>query len=236
MLIVANPCFGLDFAAVAEIRAADHGARNRGAAVLLVSEDLDEILELADRIVVIFDGRLVYEARASDADRLDIGRHMAGMPRRLRLLLRPLPPCLSRSAHAVSLPQLAPACARLEAGGGPSRAALCFETHAAQPCLWRWMCVVAAMLLSMRAERERSCCRAVTPSHHGLVPLQADAQHLVGIALPPVLRRRKSRPRCGRDSRSPPPWRGCARRSMTPSPIMPRSSSRSVVGTSQSQT
>jgi ABC-type uncharacterized transport system ATPase subunit len=52
--------------------------RNRGAAVLLVSEDLDELLELADRIVVIFNGRFVYEAQASESDPLDIGRHMAG--------------------------------------------------------------------------------------------------------------------------------------------------------------
>jgi simple sugar transport system ATP-binding protein len=78
VLIAANPCFGLDFAAVAQIHAEIVAARNRGAAVLLVSEDLDELLELADRIVVIFNGRLVYEARASDADPLDIGRHMAG--------------------------------------------------------------------------------------------------------------------------------------------------------------
>ena len=65
MLIAANPCFGLDFAAVAEIRAQIVAARNRGAAVLLVSEDLDEILELSDRIVVMFDGRIVYETRAA---------------------------------------------------------------------------------------------------------------------------------------------------------------------------
>jgi flagellar biosynthesis protein FlhF len=50
VLIVANPCFGLDFASVAEIRAQIMEQRNRGAAVLLVSEDLDEILELADRV------------------------------------------------------------------------------------------------------------------------------------------------------------------------------------------
>jgi general nucleoside transport system ATP-binding protein len=46
--------------------------------VLLVSEDLDELIELADRIVVIFNGEFVYETRASDADPLAIGRHMAG--------------------------------------------------------------------------------------------------------------------------------------------------------------
>jgi general nucleoside transport system ATP-binding protein len=53
-------------------------ARNRGAAVLLVSEDLDELLELSDRLVVIFHGQFVYEARASEADLTEIGRHMAG--------------------------------------------------------------------------------------------------------------------------------------------------------------
>ena len=78
VLIAANPCFGLDFAAVAEIRAEIMAARNRGAAVLLVSEDLDEMLELSDRIVVMFHGQFVYEARASEADITDIGRHMAG--------------------------------------------------------------------------------------------------------------------------------------------------------------
>jgi general nucleoside transport system ATP-binding protein len=78
VLIAANPCFGLDFAAVAQIHAEIMAARNRGAAVLLVSEDLDELLELSDRLVVMFHGRLVYETRASDADLTEIGRHMAG--------------------------------------------------------------------------------------------------------------------------------------------------------------
>jgi simple sugar transport system ATP-binding protein len=78
ILIAANPCFGLDFAAVAQIHAEIMAVRNRGAAVLLVSEDLDELLELADRIVVMFNGNLVYEVRASDADLTEIGRHMAG--------------------------------------------------------------------------------------------------------------------------------------------------------------
>ncbi len=78
VLIAADPCFGLDFAAVAQIRAEIMDARNKGAAVLLVSSDLDEILELADRIVVIFHGALVYEALAREADFTAIGRHMAG--------------------------------------------------------------------------------------------------------------------------------------------------------------
>jgi hypothetical protein len=52
--------------------------RNRGAAVLPVSEDLDELLELSDRLIVMFHGRFVYEARASEANLTEIGRHMAG--------------------------------------------------------------------------------------------------------------------------------------------------------------
>ena len=43
-----------------------------------MSEDLDELLELADRIVVMFNGRFVYETTASTADLTEIGRHTAG--------------------------------------------------------------------------------------------------------------------------------------------------------------
>lgn len=78
VLVAANPCFGLDFKAVAEIRSQIMEARNRGAAVLLVSEDLDEILELADRILVISTGRIVFETRTEEANRQVIGSHMAG--------------------------------------------------------------------------------------------------------------------------------------------------------------
>ncbi|WP_322048332.1 ABC transporter ATP-binding protein [Paraburkholderia sp. J67] len=78
VLIVANPVFGLDFASVADIHARILAARDAGAAVLLVSEDLDELLELADRIAVISQGRLVFETAVENADRVVLGRHMAG--------------------------------------------------------------------------------------------------------------------------------------------------------------
>ncbi|MFM0237739.1 ABC transporter ATP-binding protein [Paraburkholderia phytofirmans] len=78
VLIVANPVFGLDFASVADIHARLMAARDAGAAVLLVSEDLDELLELADRIMVIAEGELVYETPAARADRTVLGQHMAG--------------------------------------------------------------------------------------------------------------------------------------------------------------
>ncbi|MDB5506447.1 MAG: transporter ATP-binding protein [Devosia sp.] len=78
VLIVANPCFGLDFASVAEIRSQIMEQRNRGAAVLLVSEDLDEILELADRVAVMSGGTINYISPVEDTDRNIIGQHMAG--------------------------------------------------------------------------------------------------------------------------------------------------------------
>jgi simple sugar transport system ATP-binding protein len=77
VLIAQNPCVGLDFAATSEIRAQIVAARNRGAAILLVSEDLDELLELADRIAVMFEGRIVYETERGKADVQAIGLAMA---------------------------------------------------------------------------------------------------------------------------------------------------------------
>ncbi|MCL1470293.1 ABC transporter ATP-binding protein [Argonema antarcticum] len=78
LLIAANPCFGLDFAAVEFIHGQIVSARNRGVAVLLVSEDLDEILKLSDRILVISEGKFVYESEIKDADFATIGQRMAG--------------------------------------------------------------------------------------------------------------------------------------------------------------
>jgi ABC-type uncharacterized transport system ATPase subunit len=78
VLIAANPVFGLDFAAVKEIHTRIRGVRNKGGAVLLISEDLDELLELADRIVVMSEGRVVFETLAADAERHVLGAHMGG--------------------------------------------------------------------------------------------------------------------------------------------------------------
>ena len=78
LLIISNPCFGLDFSAVAEIRARIIAARNAGAAVLLMSEDLDEIMELADQVLVMSEGRIAYERPVADADIAEIGHRMGG--------------------------------------------------------------------------------------------------------------------------------------------------------------
>ena len=78
VLVVANPCFGLDFGAVADIHQQIMAARNKGAAVLLISEDLDEILELSDRLLVISNGKLVYQTTPPQAELSTIGKYMAG--------------------------------------------------------------------------------------------------------------------------------------------------------------
>jgi simple sugar transport system ATP-binding protein len=78
LLIAANPCFGLDFAAVSEIRSRIMAARNAGSGVLLVSADLEEIFALSDRILVMSEGRIVHETPAASANVAEIGRHMAG--------------------------------------------------------------------------------------------------------------------------------------------------------------
>ncbi|MEM6451264.1 MAG: ABC transporter ATP-binding protein [Cyanobacteria bacterium P01_D01_bin.105] len=78
LLVAANPCFGLDFSAVEFIHNAIVDARNRGVAVLLVSEDLDELMGLCDRIHVISGGKLVYESAIDKADLTIIGQRMAG--------------------------------------------------------------------------------------------------------------------------------------------------------------
>jgi simple sugar transport system ATP-binding protein len=52
--------------------------KQKGAGVLLISEDVDELLELSDRIVVMSEGRIVFETPAGNADRQQIGAHMGG--------------------------------------------------------------------------------------------------------------------------------------------------------------
>jgi general nucleoside transport system ATP-binding protein len=78
VLIAANPVFGLDFAAVGEIHARLREVRAKGAGVLLISEDLDELLEMADRIVVMSEGHIVFEVATDQADRHVLGAHMGG--------------------------------------------------------------------------------------------------------------------------------------------------------------
>jgi simple sugar transport system ATP-binding protein len=79
VIVMANPCVGLDVAAVAEIHGRIVAASRAGAAVLIASEDLDELLSFAKRILVMFDGQIVLETAANDEARQVIGKAMAGV-------------------------------------------------------------------------------------------------------------------------------------------------------------
>lgn len=79
LLIAAQPTRGVDVGAAQGLRQALVSMRDAGGAVLLLSADLDEVLELADRIVVMFEGRIVAHFRAGQADRMTLGRYMTGL-------------------------------------------------------------------------------------------------------------------------------------------------------------
>jgi simple sugar transport system ATP-binding protein len=76
VIVADQPTWGLDVGAVSYVHARLLAARGRGAAVVLISEDLDELLALADRIAVMFRGRLS-EAR-SDWTLAALGLAIAG--------------------------------------------------------------------------------------------------------------------------------------------------------------
>ena len=76
--LVAQPTWGLDVRAASAIRSALLAMRSAGAAVLLISEDLDELFELSDRIAVIAAGRLSPIRGIDETDMEEIGRWMGG--------------------------------------------------------------------------------------------------------------------------------------------------------------
>ncbi len=77
-LVASHPSRGLDIAATRFIHQQLLAMRDRGAGVLLISADLDEILAIADRIAVIFEGRIIGEVPAAQATREQLGLLMAG--------------------------------------------------------------------------------------------------------------------------------------------------------------
>src|SRR2546423_7299805 len=78
VLVVASPTRGLDVAAIETVHRYLREAASNGVGVLLISEDLDEILALADRVAVIYEGAIVGELDASTATVEEIGLLMAG--------------------------------------------------------------------------------------------------------------------------------------------------------------
>jgi len=78
VLLVGQPTRGVDIGAIEFIHRELVKARDAGCAVLVVSVELDEILSLADRILVMFAGRIVGEVAPDRADERRLGLMMAG--------------------------------------------------------------------------------------------------------------------------------------------------------------
>ena len=76
--MASHPTYGLDVGATEYLRNLLLKQRREGGAVLLVSEDLEEIFELCDRIAVIFQGRFVGIFNSDDPRLCDVGLMMAG--------------------------------------------------------------------------------------------------------------------------------------------------------------
>jgi simple sugar transport system ATP-binding protein len=78
VLIVSQPTWGVDVGAAMVIRQALLDLRSRGAAILVISEELDELFEISDRIAVIAEGRLTEGTPTQFTNRDEIGLAMTG--------------------------------------------------------------------------------------------------------------------------------------------------------------
>jgi simple sugar transport system ATP-binding protein len=77
LLVLDQPTRGLDVGSIEFIHRQAIGKRDAGSAILLVSAELDEVLELSDRIAVMFRGAIVALRDGRTADKNEIGRLMA---------------------------------------------------------------------------------------------------------------------------------------------------------------
>lgn len=82
LLIAAQPTRGLDVGAIEFIHKKLVEERDKGRAVLLLSFELDEIMNVSDRIAVIFDGKIVADLKPEDTDEQELGLLMAGSKRK----------------------------------------------------------------------------------------------------------------------------------------------------------
>lgn len=78
VLVAVHPTRGLDVGAAADVLSSLLNERDTGTAVVLISDDLDEVLALADRVLVMYDGEIVGEFDRDNADRGVIGELMGG--------------------------------------------------------------------------------------------------------------------------------------------------------------
>ena len=79
VLVIAQPTWGVDVGAAAQIRGELVALRDAGCAVLVISEELDELFEISDRIMVIAKGRMRAPVPAHGASREQIGLWMSGI-------------------------------------------------------------------------------------------------------------------------------------------------------------
>ena len=78
LIVAVHPTYGLDIGATEQVRQILLAQRKRGVATLLISEDLEEIITLSDRILVLFNGEVMGILDAESADIEEIGLMMAG--------------------------------------------------------------------------------------------------------------------------------------------------------------
>jgi len=79
LLVVAQPTRGLDIGSIEFMHQRIVDARDKGAAVLLVSAELEEVMSLSDRLVVLYEGRIVGSTAAATATEEGLGLWMAGI-------------------------------------------------------------------------------------------------------------------------------------------------------------
>ena len=79
VIIASQPTRGLDVSAVEAIHNLIVQQRDNGSAVMLLSEDLDELFKLSDRIIVLYEGSVIKEFLIEDANRHNVGLAMAGI-------------------------------------------------------------------------------------------------------------------------------------------------------------
>jgi simple sugar transport system ATP-binding protein len=79
VIIAAQPTRGLDIGATEYVHKVLLEQRGEGTAILLISEDLDEIISLSDRIIVIYEGEIMGEVATDRATAEDLGLMMAGI-------------------------------------------------------------------------------------------------------------------------------------------------------------
>ena len=83
MLIAVQPTRGLDVGAIEYVHKKLLEARDKGYAILLVSLELDEVFNISDRIIVMYNGKLVLETKPESINREEIGLYMAGVKKRV---------------------------------------------------------------------------------------------------------------------------------------------------------